>query len=177
MRPTALHADAALKNYVIAMFNGYRSRFMNQQATSNPALPVRIYSLHRLEFWRVLLILTPWMLANLLTPDINPGLFLPDQPVDGQDAEGHLLGPVIRFTVFDTQHKAHLNFDSHLGHYLLQPLIFCMERYPDAEAVLTAWNLLAENRKRKTIYREYSREVSRREIFTRLGETKPLERS
>ncbi len=178
MRPTALHDDAALQTYVIAMFeNGYRPGFMDQLLTSNPSLPVRIYSLHRFGFWRVLLILTPWMLANLLTPDTNPGLFVPDQPIGqpiGRDAAGHLLGPLIRFTVLDRQYKAHLNFDSHLGHYLLQPLILCMERYPDAEAVLTAWNRrLAGHSNCKTPsppYRGCSREVSRREILTRLGE-------
>lgn len=164
----ALHDDVALRAYIVTMFeNGYD--FISPLIIGrNPSLSVRIYSFRRLGVWRVPLVLTPWMLSNLFIPDENPDLALPDHPADEQYA---LLGPLIQFIVLGTQHKAHLQYDSKLGHYLLQPLVLGMEHYADAQSVLTAW----KKTMRQSTQRQSSRlgrnkgVVSRREFFTRLG--------
>ena len=165
---TVLRDDVALQAHVIGMLQKDTYRPISQCITSNPCLPVKIYSLRRLDIWRVLLVLTPWMLTYLLIPDRNPGLELPDKPVGNHEV--HLLGPMIEFTVFGNQYKAHLNFDPQLGHYLVQPLILGMERYANAEAVFTAWKKtltkrLAMHRNRKNFCKQH-KHVSRRDILT-----------
>lgn len=171
-----LHDDATLKAEVIALLeNIHRPRFIDQP-TSNPAMPVMIRSFRRLGVWRVFLVLTPWMFARMLIPDRDPGLAMSEGEDDpGKDVgrEAPLLGPAVEFTLLGIRHKAHLNFDPQIGHYLLQPLILGMDRYANAEAAFAAWNNVITTRmaiaKRNKNHCEWQQEISRREVFPRLS--------
>ncbi|VBB69784.1 hypothetical protein RIEGSTA812A_PEG_1257 [invertebrate metagenome] len=171
--PPALHDDTVLRAVIITVLESvHRPRFIGQLA-SNLALPVMIHSLRRVGFWRICMVLTPWMLAYLLLPDQDPGLAVPDHlTTEGANA-ADMLGPVISFTLLGTQHKAHLNFDPQLGHYLLQPLILGMDRYTDAKAVFIAWDhfvvtRMAAAKRSKRSSREQQETISRRELLAYL---------
>lgn len=139
----------------------------------NTALGVHYRSFRRLGDWRLMLVLTPWMLARLLFPDRAPGLVIPPgwSAEERKQADYCVLGPAMRIDLQGAQQSVHLNFHPRLGHYLLHPLCLNMQGFVCADEVFEAWNQVIrvrdDNMKRMQRDCPLQREVSRRELFSR----------
>jgi hypothetical protein len=140
----------------------------------NTGLPLQVRAMRRIDTWRVLLLLTPWMLARLLFPDrplesdLPPGWSADER----HDADYLVLGPNLRFDLLGQPQQAHLNFHPRLGHYLLQPICLDMKPYRNADAVFEAWNQVIhirdENMEKARRDCPLQKEISRRELFRRI---------
>lgn len=171
--PPELMADAALEQAVLEVHRD----ILREQLAGDPmlklALPVMIRALRRVDTWRVLLLLTPWMLARLLFPDEPPELEIPPGWSAGKrrDAPYLVLGPNLNFDLLAQPQRAHLNYHHRLGHYLLQPICLDMGPYETADAVFTAWNQVIRTRDENMAQAKrdcpLQKEISRRELFRR----------
>ena len=173
--PPELAVDEALVATVLAAHQtlgeelGREQPFMNL----NPRLPIAHRALRRIEDWRVLLLLTPWMLARLLFPDRAPAIPLPaGWTAEERAGEAYqVLGPPIRFQLLGQPQLAHLNYNPALGHYLLQPLCLDMESYTEGEEVFSAWSEVVRirdaNMEKARRDCPLQKEISRRELFAR----------
>jgi len=172
--PADLADDEALTATVLEIHQGILQGQLAADPMVNLNLPIQQRAFRPIEGWRVLLLLTPWMLARLLFPSKPPALQIPEgwSAVERQDADYLLLGPRMGFQLLGQPQQAHLNFHPRLGHYLLQPICLNMEPYPDAEAVFEEWNQVIrtrdENMEKAKRDCPLQKEVSRRELFRRL---------
>lgn len=170
-----LAQDQALVDAVLAAHREILCTHMEGAMGLNPALEVQARAFRRIEEWRVLLVVTPWMFARLLFPDEPPALKVPAHwTADARRAAQYqVLGPRLAFALLRQAQQGHLNYHPKLGHYLLQPICLDMESYPDAEAVFKAWNQVIrtrnENMERARRDCPLQQEVSRREFFGRSG--------
>ncbi len=141
----------------------------------NANLDVQQRAFRHIDGWRVLMLLTPWMLSRLLFPDEPPALAIPEgwTAQDRKDADYLLLGPRLGFELLGQPQQAHLNYHPRLGHYLLQPICLNMKPYADAAAVFEEWNKVIrtrdENMEKAKRDCPLQKEVSRREFFRRIG--------
>lgn len=141
----------------------------------NPGLETQQRAFRRIDGWRVLLLLTPWMLSRLLFPDDPPPLTIPDgwSAEERKDSDYLLLGPHLGFELLGQPQQAHLNYHSRLGHYLVQPICLNMKPYASADAVFDEWNKVIrtrdENMEKAKRECPMQKEVSRREFFRRIG--------
>ncbi len=175
--PPGLADDAALGTAVLEAHEAILRVELAGEPMLNTSLGIELRALRRIEGWRVLLLLTPWMLARLLFPDEPPAITLPDGWSAGERKGGGylVLGPRITFQLLSQPQQAHLSYDARLGHYLLQPICLDMEPYPDAEAVFEEWGRVIrvrdENMERAKRDCPLQTEISRREIFRRLRQS------
>ncbi len=141
---------------------------------ANRRLGVEVRAFRRLEDWRVLLVLTPWMLARLLAPLRQPASAIPEgwRAPQRRDACHQVLGPTFQLDILGQSQAAHLNYHPILGHYLLQPIALNLEPYDSAEAVFQSWGEVIrtrdENMQRHRKDCAWQKEISRRELFARL---------
>ncbi|WP_238787434.1 [NiFe]-hydrogenase assembly chaperone HybE [Thiospirillum jenense] len=70
--PDALHDDQTLIDTVLAVHTALLSHALAHDPLLNLTLPIEQRALRRIEDWRLLLLLTPWMLSRLLFPDHPP---------------------------------------------------------------------------------------------------------
>mgnify|MGYP001806340913 CR=1 FL=1 len=172
--PAELDEDDALVAAVIAVHASILTGQLAGDPMLNQALPVQCRAIRRVEDWRLLLLLTPWMFARLLFPDRPPPGELPPGWSAGERAGADylVLGPGLRFSLLGQPQQAHLNHDARLGHYLLQPICLDLEPYADPESVFEDWNQVIrtrdENMEQARRECALQREVSRREFFQRL---------
>lgn len=172
--PPALAEDRALSRAILDAHQAILRDQLVGDPMLNRTLGMELRALRRIEGWRVLLLLTPWMLARLLFPDESPIIEIPpDWTAERRrDADYLMLGPSLEFELFGQPQKAHLNFHPSLGHYLLQPLCLDMAPYADAAAVFEAWDQVIrirdENMEKARRECPMQREVSRRELFRRM---------
>lgn len=172
--PPDLVADEALTLEVLRVHQALLRDHLLGDPMLNMRLGIQQRALRRIEGWRVLLLLTPWMLARLLFPDREPGLRLP-QGWTAAELAGNpyqVLGPPLSFSLLGQPQRAHLSYHPDLGHYLLQPLCLDMEPYADADAVFAAWSQVIrtrdENMEKARRDCPLQKELSRRELFSRL---------
>ena len=169
--PPSLADDQALVDALVALHRRLNERHFLHDPMSNQALGIQARACRRVDGWRAVLLLTPWMLSRLLLPERDPGLALPAGWEAGRRAGAgyQVLGPGMEIVLLGQPQRAHLNFDATLGHYLLQPLVLNMAPYASAEAVFQAWNRVIETRDRnmERARRDcpWQREISRRELF------------
>jgi hypothetical protein len=172
--PEELDEDQALSAAVVAVHEHILKETLAGDPMLNLALPIEVRALRRVDDWRVLLLLTPWMLARWLFPDRPPPLALPKgwSAAERADAEYLVLGPRLSFSLFGQSQQAHLGYHDRLGHFLLQPLCLNMEPYCDAEAVFERWSEVIrvrdENMEAARRDCPMQKEISRRELFRRL---------
>lgn len=137
----------------------------------NSGLGVQSRAFRRLDEWRMLVMLTPWMLARLLFPLRAPDLTIPDgwASWERRGREYQVLGPATEVRLLDQPLKVHLNYHERLGHYLLHPLCLNMQGYRGAEEVFEAWNQVIRirdaNMERLERDCPLQQEISRRELF------------
>jgi hypothetical protein len=107
----------------------------------NRALGFHLHGYRRMDNWRIILALTPWMLAQLWFADTPPDIAIPNGWGAEQraDADYQSLGPGIDLPAKAGAGKAHLNYHRTLGHYLLQPIVLNMEPYGSAQEIFEAW--------------------------------------
>ncbi len=152
----------------------YRKHFLHDPMT-NADVGFQLRALRRVESWRLVLVLTPWMLSRLMVPSRDPGFEIPGEwrAENRQGADYVLLGPKLSVNLLGTPQTVHLNYHPVLGHYLLQPIALSMTDYRSADEVFQAWNHVIQTRDRnmEKARRDcaWQKEVSRREFFGRLG--------
>ena len=172
--PPELAADETLAQVVLDVHQGILDEQLAGDPMLNLALPVEMRALRRIDDWRVLLLLTPWMLARLLFPDRPPQLAIPSgwSADERRDSDYLVLGPNLGFDLLGQPQKAHLNFHPKIGHYLLQPVCLDMKAYRSADAVFDAWSQVIHTRdlNMEKAKRDcpMQKEISRRELFRRL---------
>lgn len=172
--PPELAEDTALSAAVVEVHQALLDGPLARDPMLNHRLSLQERALRRIEDWRVLLLLTPWMLARLLFPDRPPEWALPSGWAADErgDADYQILGPSLTIELLGHRQQAHLNHHPRLGHYLIQPLCLNMDGYADADAVFESWNQVIrtrdENMERAKRDCAMQREISRRELFRRL---------
>jgi len=168
-----LEDDARLMDRVRKVHEAIFRLGFSSDPLVNTALAVQCRAFRRLGEWRLVVVLTPWMLARLMFPDRAPDLEIPEGwgAQERETADYLVLGPAAEIRLLDQPLKVHLNYDSRLGHYLLHPLCLNMQGYRDAEAVFEAWNEVIRirdaNLERLDRDCPLQQEVSRRELFKR----------
>ena len=171
--PPELGEDAALSAAVLEVHQVILREQLQGDPFLNHHLEIQQRALRRIEDWRVLLLLTPWMLARLLFPDRSPPLALPGgwSAPEREGAPYQVLGPRILFSLLGQSQQAHLNYHRDLGHFLLQPICLDMGTYANTEAVFEAWGQVIRTRDEKMEQARrdcaLQKEVSRRELFSR----------
>ncbi len=174
LSPPGLTDDAAFVDAVCNLHRDAYERFFACDPAANHDLGVQVRAFRRVDVWRVLLVLTPWMLSRLMVPDHDPGLRIPEQwdAESRMDADYLVLGPQLKFAILGQAQQAHLNYAASLGHYLLQPIALNMTSYDSADAVFKAWNQVIrtrdENMEKHRKDCAWQKEISRRELFGRL---------
>lgn len=171
--PAPLADDEQLSAAVLSLHRTIYATDFAHDPAANHGLSVQTRAFRRLQDWRVMLILTPWMLARLLFPDRPPRLRIPaDWRAEArQDQHYQVLGPRLELELLGQAQQVHLNFHPALGHYLLQPVVLNMQPYANPEAVFEAWGGVIrtrdENMEKHRKDCPWQKEVSRRELFSR----------
>lgn len=174
LAPADLGDEAELAAALVRAHQEILERELLGDPMLNPALGIQVRAFRRIDDWRVLLLLTPWMLARLLFPEQRPNLAIPTDwsSAARRDADYVVLGPRVAIELLGQRQAAHLNYHRSLGHFLLQPLCLDMSPYSNPEAVFSAWNQVIETRdanlERTQRDCPMQREVSRRELFSRI---------
>lgn len=164
--------DTQLAQTVESVFTAIHQEQMAGAEGVNGALPVEVRALRQADGWRVMLLLTPWMLARLYLPETAPSIEVPpDWQAEARAGKPYeVIGPPCRFTLFGGEQKAHLNYHPGLGHYLVLPIAQAMEKYAAAGEVFAEWNGVLATRDRVMAEGKREcpaqREMSRREFFT-----------
>lgn len=177
--PTPLADDEPLAAAVLAV-HGELLETLGTDPGLNLALGMEMRALRRIEDWRVLLLLTPWMLARLLFHDARANIAVPpDWSAERRaDADYVVLGPTTEFELLGQPQRAHINYHPRLGHYLLQPICLDMAAYPDAASVFERWNevirIRDDNMAKAQRDCPMQKEVSRREFFRRFRGDNPV---
>jgi hypothetical protein len=172
--PAALADDDRFVETIRRLHEAVNRDFFADDPMANQRLGVQVRAFRRLEQWRLLLVLTPWMFSRLLLPERDPGIRVPPKwrAEARRDAPYQLLGPRVRLAILGQSQPAHLNYHPLLGHYLLQPIALNMEPYTSPEAVFEEWNQVIrtrdENMEKHRRDCPWQKEVSRRELFGRL---------
>lgn len=166
-------ADERFLGLVLEAFRSiYAQHFIGDLWIVNHDLPIDVRALRHTDPWRIVLVLTPWMLARLFSPLRDPNIALPEgwHASERSDASYTVIGPPIAFSVLGQQQTAYLNYHPPLGHYLIQPLVQSMQQYASAEAVYEAWSEIIRRRdetiRARQLECKWQNEVSRREFFT-----------
>ncbi len=136
---------------VVEVFtNTYSDAFEDEWMGVNHDLQVELRGLKFVDGWVTGFLLTPWMLCSLYIPVMQA----PPIDVDPEwraeaktDADYMVIGPLKTFAIGGSPQKANLNYDSRIGHYLLQPLVQIMDKYSDNSAAFAAWSEVIEFRK------------------------------
>ena len=175
--PAELADDERFMDAVRTLHEVIDRRFFAHDLLANRRLKVQTRAFRRIQDWRMLLILTPWMLSRLLVPDRAPAIPIPPEWREEaqRDAAYQVLGPGVTLEILGQRQKTHLNYHPLLGHYLLQPIALNMESYATPEAVFDAWNQVIrsrdENMEKHGKDCPWQKEVSRRELFDRFRGT------
>ena len=108
-----------------------------------PAIGYDCRGLHTADEWDIGYVITPWMLAHVFLPrrpPPPPSAALPAQwhAKARKDKPFQLLGPALDFVVGEEMPSLHIQWIAGFGHFMFQPLILKLSRYPDAEAVWKA---------------------------------------
>jgi hypothetical protein len=168
-----LHSDMRFQLALLVAHRQIYDRHFARDPMVNPALGFHLHGYRRVNNWRIVLVLTPWMFSRLLFAEKAPAVEIPDgwRAAQRRDADYQLLGPMIEALPLTGGVKSHLNYHPTLGHYLLQPIALNMQEYACAEDVFEAWNQVIQTRNQalQNLDREcaWQEEISRRELFNK----------
>ncbi len=171
--PLTLDDDDRFLEAVIGLHEELYQRYFANDPMANHGIGFQLRAFRRIEGWRLVLLLTPWMLSRLIAPSRDPGVEIPGawHAERRGDADYVLLGPKVSFDLLQSRQTAHLNFHPTLGHYLLQPIALSMTGYESPGEVFQAWNHVIKTRDdNMEKFRKdcpWQKEVSRREFFGR----------
>lgn len=169
--PRELNDDDRFKQTLIDVHREIYDDYFSDDPLINDSLDFHLHAYRRTSGWRVVLILTPWMMSRLLFPDKDPHIVIPEG-WSGEERCGtdyQVLGPSLRLGWSGNYMQSHLNFHAKLGHYLLQPILLNMQNYHSPQEAFEAWNGVIrtrdENMKRMQRQCPWQEEVSRREFM------------
>lgn len=174
--PHELKDDDALLAAVVEEHLQIYHKYFQDDLEINHQLPIITHAFRRLDQWRVFLLLTPWMLTRVFVPDHPPGIELPVQwrAEARQGCAYTVIGPTFNLNLLTGKQKAHLNYSSNIGHYLLHPLILSMNSFQTPNEVFRAWNKVIEarneNLEKMQQQNQQHKEISRREFFSGIFE-------
>ena len=161
-------------NQVLETFsNTYHEAFEDEWMGVNHKLKVELRGLKFVDGWVTGFLLTPWMLCSIYIPVMQaPDLEIDEAwKADNRTDKSYLvIGPLKNFEIAAKPQKANLNYDTKLGHYLLQPLVQLMDKYADNEEAFGAWSEVIEFRKAHYEKLEQDRVKLEEEIENRSSE-------
>ena len=173
--PAHLQSDMRFQMALLVAHRRIYDRWFAEEPSVNPHLGFHLRGYRRSANWRILLMLTPWMLSRLLFPEQAPDIAIPPgwSAQEQHGADYQWLGPVVHLDWDDGELKAHLNYQESLGHYLLQPLALDMLPYASHREAFAAWDPASKSRDeslpRWERDRSWQREISRCDFPHRLG--------
>ena len=170
--PSHLQSDMRFQMALLVAHRRIYDRWFAEEPSSNPQLGFHLRGYRRSANWRILLMLTPWMLSRLLFPEQTPDIVIPQgwSAHEQRGSDYQWLGPVVRLDWDDRELKAHLNYQETLGHYLLQPLALDMRPYASPDAAFQVWDDSIKrkdaNLQRRQRNRDWQTEGLRLELLT-----------
>ncbi|PVV15632.1 MAG: hypothetical protein B6D77_01710 [gamma proteobacterium symbiont of Ctena orbiculata] len=169
--PRELDDDKRFKQALLDVHHEIYDEYFHDDPLINNRLGFHLHAYRRTSGWRVVLILTPWMLSRLLFPENDPHIVIPEG-WSGEERCGtdyQVLGPSLRLGWSGNYMQSHLNFHSRLGHYLLQPILMNMQNYDSPKQAFKAWNgaINTRDKSMQRIRRDcpWQEEVSRLEFL------------
>jgi hypothetical protein len=153
--PEELVDDARFKQTLIDVHREIYDEHFQDEPQINISLGFHLHAYRRTSGWRVVVILTPWMMSRLLFPEQNPQIVIPEG-WSGEERYGtdyQALGPSLRLGWSGNYMQSHLNFHAQLGHYLLQPILMNMKHYHTPSQAFEAWRRAIGARSRRTLDR------------------------
>ncbi|MCU7934888.1 MAG: [NiFe]-hydrogenase assembly chaperone HybE [Candidatus Thiodiazotropha sp. (ex Dulcina madagascariensis)] len=169
--PPELNQDKTFQDSLLTVHKEIYNNFFSDDPLANPELGFHLHAYRRTSGWRVVLIVTPWMMSRLLFPEKDPHIVIPEgwSGEDRGESDYQVLGPSLRLGWSGNYMQAHLNYHPRLGHYLLQPIALNMQTYATPEEAFEAWNCVIkardESMKRMKKKCPWQEEVSRREFL------------
>jgi len=169
--PPYLQPDIRFQMALLVAAREIYDRHFARDPMANPALGFHIHGYRRSERWRILLLITPWMLSRLLFPERPPRMPIPDGwSAEQREGAGYqMLGPSVELRWRGEKLKAHLNYHPCLGHYLLQPIALNMQNYTTPGEAIRAWSdvIKVRDKNMQRMQRDcpWQREISRREFL------------
>lgn len=159
--------------------NTYHEDFENEWMGVNHQLQVELRALKYVDGWVTGFLLTPWMLCSIFVPVMQT----PDIEVDNEwqaaqreNKDYMVIGPLKEFSIAGQMQKGNLNYDSRIGHYLLQPLVQIMDKYPSNEQAFAAWSEVIEFRKAHYEKLEQEMEALQEAEAPQVDENEPMDR-
>ncbi|MCU7856742.1 MAG: [NiFe]-hydrogenase assembly chaperone HybE, partial [Candidatus Thiodiazotropha sp. (ex Lucinoma borealis)] len=76
--PKALSKDEAFQDALLTVHHEIYNDFFSDDPLTNSELGFHLHAYRRTSGWRVVLILTPWMLSRLLFPENDPQIVIPE---------------------------------------------------------------------------------------------------
>ncbi|WP_414041783.1 [NiFe]-hydrogenase assembly chaperone HybE [Acidithiobacillus sp. M4-SHS-6] len=155
------------------VFAGWHQQCFANSPNAHPGLSVEIRDLQKAQDWYLAYLLTPIALYRLAIPRKAPDVPLPegwsaaarvDQPCTG-------LGPALSLKIPDVLGQGHLQYLPEIGHFLWQPLVQNLRRYPDAAAVFAAWEGVIDHRRKIRTSMQEQQRCDRRDFLRRLMPT------
>jgi hypothetical protein len=146
--PAEWHEDRVFQEGLLQVHHDIYHQFYDNDPLVNDGLGFHLHGYRRSDNWRITLILTPWMMSRLLFPEHDPHIVIPEgwSGEDRGDSEYQVMGPTLRLGWCGHAMLAHLNYNTQLGHYLLQPFTLKMRPYRSASEVFRIWNTLFNTR-------------------------------
>jgi hypothetical protein len=163
-----LEDDTTFQQALIDVHREIFDDFFESDPLANRSLGFHLHAYRRTSGWRVVLILTPWMMSRLLFPENDPHIVIPEG-WSGEERCGtdyQALGPSLRLGWSGNYMQSHLNFHARLGHYLLQPILMNMQNFNTPQEAFETWNRMIKRRdgnvKRMQSKCPWQEEVTRR---------------
>ncbi|WP_312260771.1 [NiFe]-hydrogenase assembly chaperone HybE [Candidatus Igneacidithiobacillus taiwanensis] len=155
---------------ITAIFSQWQQDCFLDSPAAHPSISVCSRGARHLGDWWTAQVLTPLALSQIFIPITPPDIPLPEEwSAPPQIAHPCLpYGPVLPLRVPSLVGQAHVAYRQGLGHFLIQPQVQGLRRYPDAEAVFAAWDQVIAFRRRTREQLEKGQQEDRRAFLRRL---------
>lgn len=136
----------------------------------HPEISVEIRDVQKVEDWYLAYLLTPIALYYLAIPRKVPDISLPEgwSAATRRNYPCTGLGPALSLKIPGVLGQAHLQYLPEIGHFLLQPLVQNLRRYPDATAIFAAWRDVIDHRHKTRALMQEKQQCDRRDFLRRL---------
>ncbi|MDR3390375.1 MAG: hypothetical protein P4L77_01455 [Sulfuriferula sp.] len=167
-----LPADTAesLSSRITDAFQRRHDQCFHHSQAAHPGLSIELRELQQYPGWWLGHLLTPVALYRICLPTSLPDAALPADwtAVEQQSTPCSGLGPLLPLRIPKLIGQAHLQYLPELGHFLLQPEVQSLLRYPDADAVFAAWGQVTSFRKMTRMKLEKQQQCDRRAFLRRI---------
>ncbi len=160
----------ALAPLITAAFRHWHEDCFRDSQAAHPSLAVELRDLRPVAGWWLGHLLTPIALYRICIPTAVPTLPLPSgwTPRERAIQPCLALGPLLALPIPGLIGQGHLHYLPELGHFLLQPEVQGLRRYPDADAVFSAWDQVLSFRQQTRANLEKQQQCDRRAFLQRL---------